>query len=357
MPFYCRSWRYDPGVGFPVDLHTWRVYSAEQSLPVGQVFESADEARTYLWWVQSTRWWKETFVHAPTIELEIAGDATQTDAISFARSVGPGRSIISLHPRMMNSIVLLHEIAHCVSPKATGDPDQLRKGVLAYRPFHNHGSMFRAAFCVLAERYRVGVVPDDLRLAYAHFELEVASENDLFEACAKSPEVATAFAELMERARIAREEREELKRAAADTDTDTAAQQDLEDTPLWGSTDVWWGSWLATERRLAKPMLSQTALAQRISKVMPCTQKTVSRVEHLKAEPHGLSEKAVALASAAIHNMDPVWIETALGLAPSTNTLTLDRLDEIAPDWVSVVRHLNALVDARPPRWEASGNR
>ncbi len=63
------------------------------------------------------------------------------------------------------------------------------------------------------------------------------------------------------------------------------------------------------------------------------------------------------VAFAAVMGLDPVWAETHKELAAGEETITLDALEPIATEWVANVRHLNALLDVRPPRWVVDGDR
>lgn len=55
--------------------------------------------------------------------------------------------------------------------------------------------------------------------------------------------------------------------------------------------------------------------------------------------------------------MDPVWAETHKDLVAGEKTITLDALELIAAGWAANVRYLNALLDARPLRRVADGDR
>lgn len=354
-------------MAFPQDLTQWRVYSAEQSLPPGQQFENLDEAATYLWWVQSTRWWKTTLPGAPTITLEIGGNSNGVEVQSFAQETGDDTWKVSLHPRMMNAVVLLHEVAHCIAPTKTGNIKEIAKGKLSFGSHHHHGPYFRAAFAALAERYQIGVDPDELRRAYEHFELETPGIEELVEARAHSVEVERAVAvmwerherewasdpkriEMQERAQRAREEHEaELVAKGHDLDADRA--EDGGWIPR-----RWWGDWIWLTRRHDN-RTSQRRLAELVSPVVKCSARDVARLERLREAPTSTLDWQRCLAFVAVLGLDPVWAETHYGLAAGETSLSLAQLDAIAPDWAADVRHLNALLAARPPRWEAPGDR
>lgn len=90
---------------------------------------------------------------------------------SYAQAVEDGEWMVSLHPQMMHANVLLHEVAHCIAPRRWGDVKKISKG-LDGGFHHGHGEYSRAAFASLAERYQIGVDPQELRRTYERFELE-----------------------------------------------------------------------------------------------------------------------------------------------------------------------------------------
>ncbi len=341
------------------DLTQWRVYSAEQSLPAGQEFESAEEAQTYLWWVQSTAWWKTTFPDAPKITFESGGDRDPMNLVSFAQHHDAMNSTVSLHPRMMNAVVLLHEVAHCLAPRSFGDIRAIRRGKLVRYPHHHHGPYFRATFCALAERYKIGVDTQELRRAYDHFELDTPDLEALIEARAHSVEVDRVEAEMWEDAHREFESserfaaiRERTEQLDAEEDEDRA--QNMRDLETWRPA---WGRWIWHARRFRKPLMSQPALAEAVSPVVACSALDVRRLERSDNRPTDPLDLNRCLAFTAVLGQDPVWAETAYGIAPGELTITLDQLEAVAPEWVSLVRHLNALLEARPPRWQGVGDR
>lgn len=344
---------------FPIDLTQWRVYSAEQSLPPGQEFESLEEASTYLWWVQSTKWWKTTFPDAPPITVAMGGNSNGSGEIqSYARATADERWEISLHPRMMSAIVLLHEVAHCVAPRKHGNVTQIRRERLSYGNHHHHGPYFRTAFASLAERYKIGVDPQELRRAYEHFELEIPDLAALVEARRHSAEVEFEVAEMWRRS----EERwandpERLRRTESVADGRAEESTADGDTPVPRIPPDWWGDWLWLSRKHSSPRISQRRLAEVVSPIVKCSPRDVARLERLQVAPDNLIDVQRCVAFVAVLGLDPVWAETHKHLAAGDKTLTLEALEPIAAEWVAEVRHLNALLEARPPRWVADGDR
>lgn len=290
---------------FPIDLSQWRVYSAEQSLPPGQEFESLAEASTCLWWVQSTKWWKTNFPGAPHITVRLGGNANGSGEIqSHARAVGDGEWEISLHLRMMNAVVLLHEVAHCIAPRMEGNVAQIRRDRLSYSSHHHHGPYFRAAFASLAQRYKVGVDPRELRRAYEHFELDTPDLDALVAARAHSAEVELAVAEMWRRseARWA----EDSERAAPRIATSSGGEGT---TAAGGATTPrippdWWGDWLWLSRKHFIPKISQKRLADEVSPVVRCSPRDVARLERLKVAPDNRIDIQRCVAFVAVMGLD-----------------------------------------------------
>jgi hypothetical protein len=343
---------------FKLDTTQWRVYSAEESVDAGEPFGAFEEARTFLWWVQSTRWWAEAFPNAPRIELEEAG-AFERDGgtiYSYAQRLSDDQDSawrISLHRSMLSPLVLLHEIAHCVKPRSFGNMESIRRGHPYLGRHHAHGDMFAGAYAALAERYGMGI-GSELREAFEHFEVPVASLDDVMQARIDSHLVENEFAKMMKEteaelaADLAHQERLAAISAAVE---ERVRAGEVSAEPVIPTFD--WGYWIHSYRRRRYParMISQRALAQRIAMVTPCRTSDIARLERSLERPTEIGDLRIVLAAAAILDMDPLWVQTTLLVWPSPGYLTLDQLRGIASQWVELVEHLNGLVDARPPRW------
>lgn len=346
-----------PTVPPGLDLTQWRIYSAEQSVPPGESFESIDEARTYLWWVQATSWWKNTFPDAPKIGLELGGRGDGHDMSSFVLDHDTDSPTISLHPKMLSAIVLLHEVAHCIAPRSYGDLRAIRRGRVARYLHHHHGPYFRAAYCALAERYRIGVDPGELRRAFTHFELETPDLDALVEARAHSAQVEEADAQAQERAHAEWESSEkfaELRERMRPTDEDDEVERPPKDFNSWRLP---WGYWIWQNRRQGKPLISQRKLARVVNPLVPCSPRDVSRLEKIHTRPTSDLDLRRCLAFAAVLEMDPVWVTTGLNLSFTAQELSMDQLASIAPDWIAEVRHLDDLLEGRPPVWHIAASR
>lgn len=116
-------------------LTDWRVYSAEHAvgedepIDVAQAQRLIDDAAT-------KSWWQEWFPHATAIEIAEGGDEQEGQISSFAysnRRVQPDKWTISLHPKMLSTRGVLHELAHCLAPSLYSDGESLwlRNCVLA----------------------------------------------------------------------------------------------------------------------------------------------------------------------------------------------------------------------------------
>ncbi|MFB2554897.1 hypothetical protein [Herbiconiux liangxiaofengii] len=272
---------------------------------------------------------------------------------------------LSLHPRMMNATVLLHEVAHCLASTQFGNLKQIRKGKFDSGRHHDHGEHFRGAFAAPAERYRIGVDPLELRRAYLHFELETSSLEEVADARAHSAEVERAHAELwarLERERESDPERVKKRKRMEEARLAHEAEVALGEADQGRSSKDWppssfWGEWIWFNRSIRfRPRVSQKRLAAGVAQVVRCTARDISRLEWSEEKPESSLDMKRCAAIAAVLRVDPVWAETHRGVAPGSLTLTLEELEPIASEWVEQIRHLNLLLKQRPQRWRVEGD-
>lgn len=136
------------------NVPTWLVYSAEQSIEGGQSFTSVDDAVAFGKSVTTSRWWTDRYPNPDAHAIdncEGGADWVLPDGepvtMSFAepdRTLRPTRWRVELHPTMLRELVILHELAHCVSPRPDGDIAGMRKGKLLFGALSDHGPMFTA---------------------------------------------------------------------------------------------------------------------------------------------------------------------------------------------------------------------
>lgn len=120
------------------DVPTWRVYSAEQSIEGGQTFTSVDDAVAFGNSVTTSRWWTDRYPNPDARAIDICeggedwalpnGTAIASSFTASDRSLLPTRWRVELHLTMLRELVILHELAHCVSPRPDRAPRAHRLG-------------------------------------------------------------------------------------------------------------------------------------------------------------------------------------------------------------------------------------
>lgn len=335
------------------NVPTWLVYSAEQSIEGGQSFTSVDDAVAFGKSVTTSRWWTDRYPNpdAHTIDIcEGGADWELPDGesitMSFAepdRTVLPTRWRVELHPTMLRELVILHELAHCVSPRHDGDIAGMRKGKLLVGALPDHGPMFTATLDALVSQFGTGTHHADLADAYAHFEVDMATESDLRASLARGLEAEAIMAEWSRR----------FEAAAAERNNDPdAAQRPALRVPAWT-----WGEEILVQRRRPHPKITQAAIAAAVSAIEPCTRHHIARLENCSARPDNLRLRRIAMAAVVFMNLDPLYARYHLGLVRWDCSVDLDELRQVNPSWVELVEHLNALGNARPPLWTVPGDR
>ncbi|MFT4126060.1 MAG: hypothetical protein QM662_07490 [Gordonia sp. (in: high G+C Gram-positive bacteria)] len=77
-------------------------------------------------------WWREIFPSSLPIHVVDSGYLSDDgSAVSYTQPDAyprPAKYTISMHPRMLTNRILIHELAHCVTPSLTGDPESVRSG-------------------------------------------------------------------------------------------------------------------------------------------------------------------------------------------------------------------------------------
>lgn len=328
------------------DTPTWRVYSAEQSLPGGRWFPSIDQAAAYAHDVLTSPWWRRRFPHIEQVDV-IEGGLTSDNGELFTSFAQPGDDVtastwtISLHPQMLLELVVLHELAHCASPRWEADVAALRRGEVRLARTHHHGRLFAATMSELVGEF-ASTGPHELADAYGHFEVALAATDDLAQVRADLPEVE-AFVQSL--------------KADLSTGGDDRAPPDAARSRDW--VPAWtWGECLLIPRRFRlRPMISQQTLAERITVVERCSRRDISRIERADTRPTNPRDLRIAMAMAACLGLDPIYARHGLGLVRWDCGIDLDELRQIAPGWVDLVEHLNVLTTARPPRWAVPGDR
>jgi hypothetical protein len=322
---------------------TWRLYSAEQSFGLGESLKDVDAARRLVRKIKGSRWWRENVIEHARISLELGGeDLGEGGVTSYARSDTeylPERWKISVHPEMLNDLVVLHELAHCIAPRWSPSPKRRRKGQLpGHAPLQLHGAGFAGAMAELVREFGEGAVHDELRDAYNHFGVPVMTPAECRVAVATSLEAERDLAAW----------HEELAEHFG------SHPMMLEWSPTGWIPERRWGDALLLVRTHGG-RLGMDRLARIVSRVEPCTRNDIRTIESAMDLPDDIRLRRIALCMAVAFGQDPIYMGYQLGLAPRECDIELEDLESINPDWVDLVLTMNQQLAERPPKWVVEG--
>lgn len=337
---------------------TWRVYSAEQSIACGNAFTGESQAREFVNDVTRSRWWLETLPQQPSLTVEVAGGRDGHNVWSFCQRQGGRRSnnwIISIHPEMLNDMVVLHELAHSLAPRWTGEMTPPKRGkVPAARELPVHGSGFAGVLAELAGEFADVSHNEELRDAYRHFGVPVDSRDE-WRAAVERSAVIEAIVDDFNDAVDARMAAHGIPRGVRRLPGQRPLPRQVPDIP--------WGFWLQDARRRARiagTRLTQRRLAELITPVEPCTERHIRAIEQSEQLPTIPKLRRVAFGAAVVLGMDPIVMRHELGLVRwecGFSETDLDVLRPLNAEWVALVENLNKLLAERPPRWTVEGDR
>jgi hypothetical protein len=337
----------------PLDSVTWRVYSAEQSIDPGPELNGIADARALVQRIKKSNWWRTELVESPRVRLKIGGGQTGDWRVSWASpnaSYCPTSWLLSFHPQMINEIVVLHELAHCLSPRRWGNVKQLRRERLDYGDLPMHGPAFTGLLSALVAEFGAGVNHEDLSDAYRHFEVPIAEMSHIREAVLEGREVESLVLAMIERSQAEQDAREAER------------ERNGEPPREYRVPTVEWGWWLLhmrrhVARRRGEKVMGRQALADRITPMERCSVRDIQRVEESEAPPADPHLRRIAMAMVAALGIDPVWARHSLGLVRWDSGVELEELRLVNADWADYVNHLNTLLEQRPPYWTDDGER
>lgn len=102
------------------------------------------------------------------------------------RRCRPTRWTISMHPQMLNELVVLHELAHCLAPRHAQLRAKWRLPYAHVAQLPAHGPGFAAAMSELVDEFASGADRDELRSAYRHYEVGVLDPASYRQAISES---------------------------------------------------------------------------------------------------------------------------------------------------------------------------
>lgn len=329
---------------------TWRLYSAEQSVPLGVRLDDEAAARTFVKKVTSSSWWRDNVADKPRIELRVAGaespDGWRWSYAKPSAAAQPTKWQVSIHPAMLNDMVVLHELAHCAAPRWSLSKRRWRPGRLcAHEELPPHGSGFAGVFAALVDEFGEGAAAGDLRDAYAHYRVPSLTLSEYQQAVRDS---LTAEADVLS----SRAEWEEMS-AQFDAELEAAGVAKPLRVP-----QVVWGDWLLMARIRGR-RVGMDRLAAAVSQVTRCTRGDVRKVESATEPPTDPRLYRAAVCMAVLHGMDPIAMRWRMGLVRwgCEPELELDELRVLNPEWVDLVEEMNRMLTERPPRWGVEGDR
>ncbi len=383
-------------------VSTWRVYAAEQSVPLGRDLKDADGVQTLVEEVTHSSWWSHNVPNRGEVTVEVVGYEhvtwtplalhagleledgevldtsdpqrlaarlgdlydpathsvqTSSSAVSYAaplerRPHSPWK--ISIHPEMCNELIVLHELAHCAAPRLRLGPRRRRPGELhSHSKLPSHGEGFTGIMAALANQFAAAASHGELTVAYRHFEVPVMDLEGYQSAARDSllaeEDEASALDEL-------READERLFEQRADA---TAGGSPV---PLVGVIpESWWGEDLWQVRRFQSrrqgKFLSQADVAAVVSRVEPCTRRDISAIERSRHRPRTRRQLRIAMCAAVALNFDPIYARHRLDLVRWDCDVELEELELINPEWVELVNRMNKQLEDRPPHWTVDGER
>lgn len=348
----------------PQDVRQWAVYTAEESLKPGRAFEDEAELRSFLDEILTSGLWLEKFPTMMDIEV-ITKTHADEDAVTFSAAAPSttdplGSSTIWMHPRMLNEMVLLHELAHCVQPRYFGEIQQLKsRNPEAFLPSgasgHGHDSYFQATFVWLCEQFGTTETHDQLREAYNHFGYPAASEESLWEMQERNRYWTPL--ELQRSANIlSRLEQDRSAFNAAYPHLAEKAAQRKDEHGEQRPIGTRFGG-LFMDLRDFCHRVPKNRVANIISRVTPCKTADLTRLEHLEHPPETEKEAQLAVYYAVALGADPIWARTAFGITRFNPKVPMNELIKINRPWVMLVRRLNRMLRERPRYWDGAGPR
>jgi hypothetical protein len=340
-------------------LSDWRVYSAEQAVGINRDLE-ADECEVIVEKATSSGWFQNWFPDAPPIELIIGGHEDPEFGLigSHAQQYGyprPTKWVISMHPKMLTARILFHELAHCVAPIYVAEDftGRRRSGVpdVMMRSKHRvHGECFTAALGVITDNLLPG---DDgeLAAAYRHYDVPISTLQELREQLADQPSILDDEQAFYDG----------IRRDNAEIDEAYEAEHG-ESQKAW-IPSVRWGWCLEDTRRMhhrraGGRLLSQKAVAERISKVTPCNARHIAALEDSQERPEDPAQLKRAMLMAIFLGLDPIWVRYNLRLTRwDCGSVTMRQARIMNYRWAKLISHMNKQLREMPPRWRVEGER
>lgn len=341
-------------------LSDWRVYSAEHSIGHDRQLADVEECQSLVKEATSSDWFQDWFPHAAPIQVVLGGQETpeNNQIWSFAQQRGsprPKEWRISLHPKMFTARIVLHKLAHCVSPVYVSETiaNRYRRDIpdAMLRSKHRiHGGCFTAALGVITDHMLPGDL-GELADAYRHFEAPIVTLEELRDQLAGQPAI------------LDDEEAFYALRAKESAEIDARYEAEHGEPPKWVIPQGWWGLDLEMmrkdpRRRIDGRLVSKKLVAESISKVMPCKVSHLTALEASRKRPEDPDQLKRAMLMMIFLATDPIWVRYNMGLTRwDCGGITMREARTVNWRWAKTVTDLNRLQRERPPRWFVEGGR
>ena len=335
-----------------VDVIAWRAYSAEHSLPPQAPLHDFSAVERFVDHVVTSSLWQELVQFPHKITVTEAPYEAHESWLERNRPFEYTTATLAVHPEMRWTLNLLHELAHGASPRYRYRPAQPGKEWPAHQEIHPHGEKWASTYLRLVREFAPDWHPQ-LREAYKHYRVALVDDDTLAKAIAESRRAeheltqwdATAEGDLRTWGHMA-------IRLQQESPTRTL-QRSFSQVLVGGAFRF--GAPGRSEKRLFDPV------AAAVNAVVACTPKDLERLSRhdtladlRDAEPPHEAERLarVAMAALVVLDVDPIVMRTDLGLTRWTVGLEEDQVARLNPGWWERVQQLNALMNARPSRWE-----
>lgn len=337
----------DPWFPNSEDVQQWAVYAAEHAVSAGSIVDGQEGAQKLINTILadcrvSTRYPLMTRVDV-TVHNHVEELAGRPVIVSRG---GPSGKMpyevaaIRMHEEMLNEVVLLHELAHCLQPRFADRHDR-HVGQTDWQELdHGHDEWFRATFCWLLEVFGSDISHSDLREAYVQFKLSIPNDDELLVMLARDAELQPRVQDELDLRSV---ESEEFYVSIGRSRSEFHI-------PSFDLGDVF-----RAMRRHHK--ITKTQMASSISRVQRCTTADITRMDSLSALPESREDRRFALYIGVVLGLDPRWLYTGYGLHRMEVGAKMADLVLLNRRWVETVRWMNRTMRARPPRWFVAGER
>jgi len=248
-------------------------------------------------------------------------------------------------------MVLLHELAHVAAPQyrwtTLGERSPISHRKRGPIRLQEHGPEFVTAMLGLVGAHLGDGVAAQLRSSFADFGVE-PMDADAYGAALE------ADRGLVQPMRVLAEAFAREKREFEETRPPVSVRAGDRSVPvfIWGDVLLYRGQDHKINGRRSTPL----GLCRQLAPVVACTREDLEAIYSSEAVPEDERLRRIAICHAILIGLDPIWMQTSLGLARWVvePELELDELERLNPEWVALVRGLNAELSRAQARLKAA---